>query len=68
MREQPDHALGAAVKRLREEQKLTQEKLAFGAEITVSSLSRIERGCTDPGWTTVGRIAKALGVGIAELE
>ena len=56
------------MKRLREEQKLTQEKLAFGAEITVSSLSRIERGCTDPGWTTVGRIAKALGVGIAELE
>lgn len=56
------------MRRLREERKLTQEQLAFRAGITVSSLSRIERGCTDPGWTTVGKIAKALSVGVAELE
>jgi transcriptional regulator with XRE-family HTH domain len=66
--EQSIQSLGAAVRRLREERKLTQEQLAFRAGITVSSLSRIERGCTDPGWTTVGKIAKALSVGVAELE
>jgi transcriptional regulator with XRE-family HTH domain len=65
--EQPDPVLAAVVKQLREERDITQEELAYEAGITVSSLSRIERGLNSPGWITVGKIIKALGVSLAEL-
>jgi transcriptional regulator with XRE-family HTH domain len=67
VREQPDPALAALLKRLREERKITQEQLAFDAGITASALSRIERGLNNPGWTTITRIAKALDVSLVEL-
>jgi transcriptional regulator with XRE-family HTH domain len=67
MREQPDATLAALLKRLREERELTQEQLAFDAGITVSALSRIERGLNSPGWGTVRRILKALDVSLLEL-
>jgi transcriptional regulator with XRE-family HTH domain len=65
--EQPDLVLASLLKRLREERDITQEQLAFDAGITVSALSRIERGLNSPGWTTVNQIAKALGVSFVEL-
>jgi transcriptional regulator with XRE-family HTH domain len=64
---QPDQDLAALLKQLREERDITQEQLAFDAGITVSALSRIERGLNSPGWTTVRRIADALGVSLSEL-
>ncbi|HEX5851695.1 MAG TPA: helix-turn-helix transcriptional regulator [Solirubrobacteraceae bacterium] len=67
MHEQPDPVLAAVVKQLREERDITQEELAYEAGITVSSLSRIERGLNSPGWMTVSKIIKALGVSLAEL-
>lgn len=67
MREQPDPVLAALLKRLREDRELTQEQLAFDAGITVSALSRIERGLNSPGWATVRRIVKALDVSLLEL-
>ncbi|HLM85920.1 MAG TPA: helix-turn-helix transcriptional regulator [Solirubrobacteraceae bacterium] len=67
VRDQPDLALAALLKRLREERAITQEHLAFEAGITVSALSRIERGLNSPGWTTVTRIINALGVSLVEL-
>ena len=67
MHEQPDPDLAALLKRLREERDITQEQLAFDAGITVSALSRIERGLNSPGWTTVKCIAEALGVSLSEL-
>jgi transcriptional regulator with XRE-family HTH domain len=67
VREQPDPALAALVKRLREEREITQEQLAFDAGITASALSRIERGLNNPGWTTITRIAKALDVSLIKL-
>jgi transcriptional regulator with XRE-family HTH domain len=67
VREQPDAALAALLKRLREERSITQEELAFDAGITVSALSRIERGLNSPGWTTVLRLAAALDLSLGEL-
>ena len=67
MPEQPDPALAALLKRLREERSLTQEQLAFDAHLTVSALSRIERGLSSPGWATVSSLAAALGVRVAEV-
>ncbi len=52
---------------MRENREITQEQLAFDAGITVSALSRIERGLTSPGWLTVRRLINALGVSLAEL-
>lgn len=46
---------------------ITQERLAFEAEVTISALSRIERGLSDPVWTTVRAISEALDVSLGEL-
>jgi transcriptional regulator with XRE-family HTH domain len=60
----PDLAL--LIKRLREERGISQEQLAFDAGITISTLSRIERGLNSPGWLTVRRITTALGLSLGE--
>ena len=67
MPELPDLALAAALKRLREERNTSQEQLAFSAGLTASALSRIERGLNNPGWTTVTRLAAALGITMRQL-
>ncbi len=54
--------LASLLKRLREERGITQEQLAFDADMTASALSRIERGLNSPGWMTVRRLAQALDV------
>jgi DNA-binding XRE family transcriptional regulator len=66
-RRRPDQGLAAVLKELREDRGMTQEDLAFNAGLTVSTMSRIERGLNDPGWTTVARLAKALGVSLEEI-
>jgi transcriptional regulator with XRE-family HTH domain len=67
VREKPDPVLAELVRRLREEREITQEQLAFNAGITVSTLSRIERGLNSPGWMTVKGIARALDLSLEEL-
>ena len=57
---QADPALAAALRRLRGEHGLTQEDLAFKANITVSALSRIERGASNPVWTSIHTLLTAL--------
>lgn len=61
-----DPALGAAVRRLREEHGLTMETLATRAGVTISTISQLERAKSEPGWMTVRRVAEALGVSLAE--
>jgi len=63
----PQPAIGVAIRQLREKRGFTQEVLASKAGTTLSTLSAIERGLTNPTWATVGDIASALGVSIAEL-
>ncbi len=62
-----DQALACALRRLRQDSGSTQEDLAYNAGITVATLARIERGNTNPRWTTVRRIASALKISLAEL-
>jgi transcriptional regulator with XRE-family HTH domain len=52
---------------LREKRELTQEDLAEEAGITVRTLSQLETGNANPTWATVGDLARALRVSIAEL-
>jgi transcriptional regulator with XRE-family HTH domain len=63
----PDPALAAAVRRLREEHDVTIEALAYRANITSSSLARIELAQASPGWDTVRRIMDALGLSVSQL-
>jgi transcriptional regulator with XRE-family HTH domain len=64
--EPTDQTLATALHRLRRASGHTQEHVAHEAGITVAALARIERGETNPRWTTVRRIATALDVSLSE--
>jgi transcriptional regulator with XRE-family HTH domain len=60
--------LGATVRRLRRRQSLTQMQLAARARLDQGHLSQIESGARpNPGWMTLQKLARALGVPITEL-
>jgi len=65
--DQPQPALGQAIRQLREKRGTTQEDLAHEADITTGTLSLIERGHANPTWGTLKGIAAALGVSMGEL-
>jgi transcriptional regulator with XRE-family HTH domain len=65
--DQPNQTLGVRLKQLREERGLTQERLALEADVTVSTLSRIERDAASPRWSTVSKIADALGINLRDI-
>lgn len=54
--------VGQNVRRLRLEKGLTQEELAFDAEIDLTYLGGIERGKRNPSIVVVARLSDALGV------
>jgi transcriptional regulator with XRE-family HTH domain len=63
----PQHALGRAIRELRSERGLSQEAVALDANMQPSWLSHIEAGRRNPAWSTVQRIAAALGVRVSDL-
>lgn len=65
--DQPQPALGEAVRELREKHGITQERLAQDAGVTTGTVSLVERGRSNPAWGTVKAIAEALDVSMAEL-
>jgi transcriptional regulator with XRE-family HTH domain len=65
--DQPQPALGKAIRQLRQKHGLTQEGLAHKADITTGTLSLIERGHANPTWGTVKGLATALNVSMSEL-
>jgi transcriptional regulator with XRE-family HTH domain len=65
--DQPQPALGKAIRQLREKRGATQEAIAHDAAITTATLGVIERGLSNPTWATLKGIAAALGVSMAEL-
>jgi transcriptional regulator with XRE-family HTH domain len=60
-------ALAGTIRHLRRERELSQEALAYAADIHPKHLSEIERANKDPRSTTVVRLADALGVRVAQL-
>jgi transcriptional regulator with XRE-family HTH domain len=65
--DQPQPALGKAIRQLREGRGMTQEALAQEAGITVGHMSMIERGHSNPTWSTIKGIASALEISIADI-
>ena len=62
-----DPRLAAVLRREREKQGLSQERLAHKADMSADSYARVERGQSGPAWTSVVRLADALGLGLAKL-
>lgn len=60
-------ALGRAILELREEAGLTQEQLAERMGTTFTRVGLLERGETDPKFTTLRRLARGLDVKMAKI-
>lgn len=58
---------GQAVRRERERQDLSQERLGQLADLDRTYISGLERAVRNPTLATMERIAKALGVKLSEL-
>ena len=55
-------AFGDNVRKIRKSKGMSQESLAYGSELNLSQVARIERGVVNPTICTVYLLAKALGV------
>lgn len=64
----PEHAaLGEAVRRTRLEAEMSQEQLAEAAGTDLTQVGGVERGVRNPSYTTLLRLAAALGTSVGEL-
>jgi transcriptional regulator with XRE-family HTH domain len=60
--------IGEQIRLARKAAKLSQEGLARRADVSMNLVSRLERGeITDPHWSTLSRIAEALGGSVDDL-
>ena len=59
--------LGDCIKKVREAKGLSQKEVALAAKIDTSNYSKIESGKTDPAFSSVEKITKALGVELSDL-
>ena len=60
--------IGRHIRARRRAMNLSQDALARQADVSLSLINQIERGViTDPHYSTLNRIAEAMGVSVAEL-
>lgn len=59
--------LGTYIKKAREAKGLSQKQIALSCNIDNSNYSRIENGKTDPQFSAVAKIAKAMDIELFEL-
>ena len=60
-------SFGKNLKRLRKEKGLSQEQLAYKADLSLSQIGRIERGEINPTICTIKVIAESLEIDVKEL-
>ena len=60
-------ALGSTIRRIRLQQGISQEHLALIADIDRGYCGRVERGDNNVALLTLTKIARALGLSVAEL-
>jgi transcriptional regulator with XRE-family HTH domain len=60
-------AVATNLRRVRRAKKMTQEELAYRAELSPRYVSRIETGTASPTVSVLGRLAEGLGVDACEL-
>ena len=59
--------VGKNVRKIRQQRRMTQEKLAFEAEIDLTYVGGIERGKRNPSLLVMARVAEALSVPLTKL-
>ncbi|MCE9564419.1 MAG: helix-turn-helix domain-containing protein [Planctomycetes bacterium] len=59
---------GERLKRLREAAGVSQYALAKTSGVTAQAISKIEQGDRDPSWSTVVKLAHALGISVADFD
>jgi transcriptional regulator with XRE-family HTH domain len=59
--------VGKNVRRIRQQRRMTQEKLAFEADLDLTYIGGIERGRRNPSLLAMARIAAALSVPLVKL-
>jgi transcriptional regulator with XRE-family HTH domain len=59
--------VGKNVRRIRQQRRMTQEKLAFEADLDLTYIGGIERGRRNPSLLAMARIAEALAVPLVKL-
>lgn len=59
--------LGKRIRKARKEKKISQEELAGRVGLHYTTISRIERGISNPPVQTINKIAKALKISLSEL-
>jgi transcriptional regulator with XRE-family HTH domain len=59
--------LGKAVKHVRTQVGMTQEQVANKVDMHATYISDIERGARNPSWEAIARLARGMGVGVAEI-
>ena len=59
--------IGERIRQIRTAKGLSQKETALLLEMDQSQYSKVELGKTDPAFSTVDKIAQALGVSLAEL-
>ncbi len=59
--------VGEKIKRLRQDRRWTQPRLAVEAGVAVSAVSQIETGRRNPNVGTLDKLARALGVEVPDL-
>jgi transcriptional regulator with XRE-family HTH domain len=59
---------GEMLRELREARGLTQAELGERAGMAYQTIAKYERGASEPIWTTVTKLADALGVSVAEFR
>lgn len=60
-------ALGQAVRAVRTRVGKTQEQVANAIGMHATYLSDIERGARNPSWEAIARLARGMGVGVADI-
>lgn len=64
----PEHAaLGAAIQQMREAAGLSQEALAHASDVHLTQIGGMERGVRNPSYSTLMRVALALGSQVGEV-
>lgn len=59
--------VGKRIRKYRREKKMSQEELADKVGLHYTTISRIERGVSNPPVQTINKIAKVLRVDMSEL-
>lgn len=67
MTSRAEKLLGSQIARIRKERDITQAKLAEMIDVTIETISRLERGVSIPSLKTLEIISNALNVPLKEL-